>query len=63
MKMEDYGCQFCGKTATNFVFAAFVCDSADCIENARKERGGPGGHMKKKGQGLPITIDDPDEDR
>ena len=58
MRMEDHQCQFCGRTATNFVFAAFVCDSDDCVEAARKERGGPGGHMKRKAQGLPIIIDD-----
>ena len=61
MKIEDYDCQFCGKTATNFVFAAFVCDSDKCIEKARKERGGPGGHMKRKERGLPIIIDDTDD--
>jgi hypothetical protein len=53
MKMDEYQCQFCGRTATNFVFAAFVCDSDACIENARKERGGPGGHMKMKRPVLP----------
>jgi hypothetical protein len=63
MRMEDYECQFCGKTATNFVFAAFVCDSEECIEKARVERGGPGGHMKRKAQGLPIVIDDADRDQ
>ena len=62
MRMEDYECQFCGKTATNFVFAAFVCDSADCIEKARIERGGPGGHMKNKGRNT-ITIDNADKDQ
>ena len=58
MRIEDYQCQFCGKTATNFVFAAFVCGSDECIEKARIERGGPGGHMKRKAQGLPIIMDD-----
>ncbi|MCL2711676.1 MAG: hypothetical protein FWD37_00135 [Methanomassiliicoccaceae archaeon] len=58
MRIEDHECQFCGKTATNFVFAAFVCSSDECIEKARIERGGPGGHMKRKAQGLPIVIDD-----
>ena len=61
MRMEDYQCQFCGKTAKNFLFAAFVCDSEECIEKARVERGGPGGHMKRKAQGLPIIIDDEDQ--
>ena len=48
MRIEDNECQFCGKIASNFAFAAFVCDSPECIEKARIERGGPGGHMKKK---------------
>jgi len=59
--MEDYQCQFCGRTAKNFLFAAFVCESDECIEKARVERGGPGGHMKRKAQGLPIFIDDEDQ--
>ncbi|MCL1984427.1 MAG: hypothetical protein FWG58_03385 [Methanomassiliicoccaceae archaeon] len=63
MRIEDYECQFCGKTATNFIFAAFVCDSEECIEKAREERGGPGGHMKRKAQGLPILPDNIDEDQ
>jgi len=63
MRMDDYECQFCGRTATNFVFAAFVCDSDDCIEKARKERGGPGGHMKRKAQGLPVLLDDVEKDQ
>ena len=61
MRMEDYQCQFCGRTAKNFLFAAFVCESDECIEKARVERGGPGGHMKRKAQGLPIFIDDEDQ--
>jgi len=60
MNMEDYDCQFCGKTATQYVFAAFCCASNDCVNKAMEERGGPGGHMKRKAQGLPIIID-PDE--
>ena len=54
MNIEDYECQFCGKQATQFVFAAFCCQNKDCVERARNERGGPGGHMKRKAQGLPI---------
>ncbi|MCL2510316.1 MAG: hypothetical protein FWF07_04475 [Methanomassiliicoccaceae archaeon] len=55
---NDYKCQFCGKTSTNFVFAAFVCDDAECIEKARVERGGPAGHMKRKAEGKPIIPED-----
>ncbi|MDH7508459.1 MAG: hypothetical protein QHH00_03565 [Methanomassiliicoccales archaeon] len=48
MDIEKERCQFCGRQAKHFLFAAFVCDSEDCIEKARIERGGPGGHMKRK---------------
>jgi hypothetical protein len=41
-------CEFCGKQAENFLFAAFLCESEECIEKARKARGGPGGHRFKK---------------
>ncbi len=41
-------CEFCGKQAENFLFAAFVCSSDDCIDKAREVRGGPGGHIKEK---------------
>ena len=61
MRIEDYRCRFCDSVATNFVFATFVCSSEDCIEKARVERGGPGGHMKMKAQGLPIVIDRDDQ--
>ena len=39
-------CRYCGKPSTNFLFAAFVCDSEDCINKAMDDRGGPGGHKK-----------------
>ena len=58
MNIEDYECQFCGKPATQFVFAAFCCQNDECVDKARNERGGPGGHMKRKAQGLPILPDD-----
>ena len=54
-------CPFCGKTSTNFVFAAFVCDDPECIEKARIEMGGPGGHMKRKAEGgpiIPVDLED-----
>ena len=41
-------CEFCGKDAENFLFAAFFCGSDECIDKARDERGGPGGHIRKK---------------
>ena len=58
INFEDYPCEFCGKPSTNVVFAAFVCDDPECIEKARIARGGPGGHMKRKAEGLPILPDD-----
>lgn len=57
MDIEDYDCQFCGRKAKQFVFAAFCCGNEECVEKARIERGGPGGHMKRKAKGLPIVID------
>jgi hypothetical protein len=59
---NDYLCQFCGKTSKNFAFAAFVCDDPECVEKARLERGGPGGHMKRKAEGKPILPDLPDDE-
>ncbi len=41
-------CEICGKPATHYLFAQFVCDSEDCTQKARVRRGGPGGHQKKK---------------
>ena len=41
-------CEFCGKPAENFLFAAFVCESDECVEKAMEQRGGPGGHRLKK---------------
>jgi hypothetical protein len=44
----DEKCEVCGKPAKRFLFAAFVCDSEECIQKAREQRGGPGGHKKLK---------------
>jgi hypothetical protein len=41
-------CEICGSQAENFLFAAFVCESEECIEEARERRGGPGGHKLRK---------------
>jgi hypothetical protein len=54
MDIEKEKCQVCGAQATQFVFAAFLCKNDDCVEKARLERGGPGGHMKNK-HSAPIT--------
>lgn len=48
MNPSDQRCKYCGEQATQFVFAQFVCDSDECINRARDERGGPGGHMLEK---------------
>ncbi|HJX04391.1 MAG TPA: hypothetical protein VJ489_01085 [Thermoplasmata archaeon] len=45
---RDEKCQICRKPAKHFLFATFVCDDEVCIQKARKQRGGPGGHQKKK---------------
>jgi len=45
--IEGQKCQVCGRPAKRYLFAAFVCDDEACIEKARMERGGPGGHKKK----------------
>jgi hypothetical protein len=47
MKMDEK-CQICGKPAKHYLFAAFVCDCEECIQKAREQRGGPGGHQKQK---------------
>ena len=31
-----------------FLFAQFVCDKEECIDRARDERGGPGGHLLER---------------
>lgn len=48
MEIEREKCQFCGNPAKYFQFAAFICDSEECLEKAILERGGPAGHKKKK---------------
>lgn len=48
MKIEDECCEICGKPAKHFLFASYLCDSEDCIQAARRRRGGPGGHQKLK---------------
>ena len=58
LNLEDYTCEFCGKTCKNVIYAAFVCDDPECIEKARIARGGPGGHMKRKAEGKPIIPTD-----
>ena len=45
--IEEENCRICGKPAKRYLFATFVCDSEECIEKARAERGGPGGHKKQ----------------
>jgi len=58
VRIEDNDCQFCGKKAKQFCFAAFICESQECVDKAREERGGPGGHMKKKAHPEPIVFDE-----
>ncbi len=58
MDFEKYECQFCGRPAKQYVFAAFCCESEGCVDQAREERGGPGGHMKAKAHGTIVDIKD-----
>ena len=58
MDIEKEKCQVCGGQAKQFVFAAFLCNNEDCIEKARLERGGPGGHMKNKHSAPIMKIED-----
>lgn len=44
----DEKCEICGKPATHFLFATFLCDCEECIQKAREQRGGPGGHRKQE---------------
>lgn len=46
--IEKEKCDICGKPAKHFLFAAFVCDCEECIQKAREQRGGPGGHQAKR---------------
>lgn len=55
LDFNQYKCEFCGKTCTQVVFAAFVCDDPECVDKAYLARGGPGGHMKRKAEGKPIV--------
>ena len=57
MNIEDYECQFCGRKAKQFCFAAFCCENEECVDKARAERGGPGGHMKKKAAPELIQVE------
>jgi hypothetical protein len=58
MDFSKYECQFCGRPAKQYVFAAFCCESEECVAKAREERGGPGGHMKAKMHGDIVNIKD-----
>jgi hypothetical protein len=48
MDIDKEKCQICGKPAKYFQFAAFICESEECMEKAMEERGGPAGHIKEK---------------
>jgi hypothetical protein len=48
MDIEKEKCQFCGRPAKVFQFAAFICEREECVEQAMAERGGPAGHIKAK---------------
>ena len=48
MNPSDHSCKYCGKPATQFVFAEFICEDEECVGKAREDRGGPGGHLHQK---------------
>ena len=60
MDIDKEKCQVCGGPAKQFVFAAFLCNNEDCVEKARLERGGPGGHMKNKQSSPIVKIENKD---
>jgi hypothetical protein len=60
MNPSDEKCRYCGEQASQFLFAQFVCEKDKCIDQARDERGGPGGHMLEKTRhagGIVGTMD------
>ena len=60
MNPSDEKCSYCGEQSSQFLFAKFVCDKEECINKARDERGGPGGHMLQKVRhdgGIAGTMD------
>ena len=58
LNFSDYKCGICGATCTRVLFATFICDNEDCLQTAGDNRGGPGGHMKRKAEGRPIVPED-----
>ena len=48
MNQNEEKCKYCGEDASQFLFAQFVCEKEECIDKARDERGGPGGHLLEK---------------
>ncbi len=55
---SQYTCEYCGAPCTQVLFACFLCDKKECVDKARDDRGGPGGHMKRKAQGKSIDPGD-----
>ena len=51
MNPSEEKCKYCGEQASQFLFAQFVCDKDECINRARDERGGPGGHILERSEG------------
>ena len=48
MNPSENNCRYCGQQASQFLFAQNICDKQECVDKARNERGGPGGHMLDK---------------
>lgn len=48
MNPSEEKCRYCGEQASQFLFAQFLCEKEECMNKARDDRGGPGGHMFEK---------------
>lgn len=48
MNPSEEKCRYCGEQASQFLFAQFLCEKDECMNKARDDRGGPGGHMFEK---------------
>ena len=56
-------CEICGRPAKHFLFASFLCDREECIQEARLRRGGPGGHQKQKLAQWGTSCETPGEEK
>ena len=62
MNPSEKTCAYCGEQATQFLFAQSICDKEECVDRARADRGGPGGHILEKARHAGPTIETMDFD-